>query len=64
MDANTKTPAAETLTATKIARMVTGETVVMSDAELTAAEADHEVRSIVNPNRVGVLDLWLCWIEA
>lgn len=45
----------------KIERMQSGRAVIMSDDDLDRA-GDIEIRSIFNPQRVGIKDKYVCWI--
>ena len=51
----------------KLERMKQGETVVVNDAEFDAMlaagdDAAYEVRSLPNPKRVGINDVYVAWI--
>ena len=51
----------------KLDRMKCGERIVTNDAELDAMlalddDSVYEIRSLPNPNRVGVLDVYVAWI--
>ena len=45
--------------------MLNGEAVVLSDKDMDALEEKTPpyIRSLPNPNRVGVLDRWLCFMK-
>lgn len=52
-------------TQTKLAMMLSGARVIMSDAELeslTDNKWSNHIRSIPNPAQVGLLDRYECWI--
>ena len=50
----------------KLERMMKGERVVCSETDLdllSPFDASNVIRSIPNPNRVGLKDAYECWIE-
>ena len=50
----------------KLSEMANGKLVICSDAELDAMipfDVSNIVRSRPNPNQLGTLDRWECWIE-
>ena len=57
-----------TIALIKLAKLKAGERVITNDKELdemlsSGDDAAYSIRTIPNPDRVGVLDVWEAWIQ-
>lgn len=47
----------------KFEKLLQGERVICSDADLDVLEQEGEIRSVRNPRQIGTLDRWVCWLD-